>query len=187
MQMYELISWFQLNFPEFKKAMVECEHNFDDTEVNPYHIESDVWSHTMMVCKMAEVYEYDWVVYVAALLHDIAKPKTRKINPKNNHVQFFGHEEISVELSKDILQKMHYESMLNLNELQEVEELIAKHSLLHKEKDPHKLFMMFKDKKEIYIHLIQLSRCDALGRFCEDNRFSDEKYKRLLSYSKNMK
>ena len=70
--------------------------------------------------------------------------------------------------------------------MEEIKELIALHSLLHKDIDQDTLFQQFQYKKSLYIHLVQLNRCDALGRFCADNGFSDERYDRLISYSKNM-
>ncbi len=140
----------------------------------------------MLVCKVAELYEYDNVVLVAALLHDLGKPKARKVNPRNNHVQFFGHEEQSVRFAEEVLTQLLDEGHITHRELVEINELIALHSLLHKEIDPHELFMQFKNKKSLYIHLVQLNRCDALGRFCQDNGFSEEKYQRLIAYSKNM-
>lgn len=184
--MYQLVEWFQLNFPKLHQELLQCNHNYDHQDLNPYHLESDCWSHTMLVCKVAELSGYDKVVQVAALLHDIGKPKARKINPRNNHVQFFGHEEISARMSEPVLQQMLQEGILNTEESLEVLELISKHSLLHKEVDPQDLFHMFEDKKDLYIHLVELNRCDALGRFCADNGFSDERYKRLISYAKNM-
>jgi len=186
MQMYQLVEWFQLNFPKLHKDLLRCDHNFDSQDLNPYHLESDCWSHTMLVCKVAELSGYDKVVQVAALLHDIGKPKARKVNPRNNHVQFFGHEEISARMSDNVLKQMLQEGILNDYECLEVQELILKHSLLHKEVDPQELFNIFEHKKSVYIHLVQLNRCDALGRFCADNGFGDEKYERLISYAKNM-
>ena len=186
MQMHQLVEWFQLNFPKHHQALIQCNHNFDQEDLNPYHLESDCWSHTMLVCKVAELSGYDKVVQVSALLHDIGKPESRKVNPRNDHVQFFGHEEISASMSESVLKQMEEEGIIDEHEVSEVYELIMKHSVLHKLNDPHELFNRFKNKKEFYIHLVQLNRCDALGRFCADNGFSDEKYERLISYSKNM-
>jgi putative nucleotidyltransferase with HDIG domain len=70
----------------------------------------------MMVCKIAELSGYDKVVLVAALLHDIGKPASRKINPRNNHVQFFGHEEFSAEMAEDLLDLMIEESFITKDE-----------------------------------------------------------------------
>ena len=186
MKMYQLIEWFQRNYPRHHKSLKKCNHNFDTKDLNPYHLESDCWSHTMLVCKVAELSEYDKVVLVAALLHDLGKPKARRVNPRNNHVQFFGHEEQSVRLAKEVLIHLLNEKYITHKELVEISELIMLHSLLHKEVSSYDLLMQFKNKKSLYVHLVQLNRCDALGRFCQDNGFDDEKYQRLISYSKDM-
>lgn len=181
-----LIEWFQINYPQLCRDLINCKHNADDMNLNPYHLESDCWSHTMLVCKVAELHKYDKEVLIAALLHDIGKPKARKINPKNNHVQFFGHEELSVELAEEVLCQMQNEKMINRDEGDEIKELIGLHSLLHNDPAPHILFERFKDRKELYMHLVQLNYCDHLGRFCEHNDPTDKKFNRLMSYSKNM-
>lgn len=154
-------------------------HNFDDTELNPFHLESDCWSHTMMVCKIAQIEDYDKVVQIAALLHDIGKPKVRKINPRNNHVQFFGHEVVSAYLSIDILKKMLSEKMINEDDFVEVFLLIALHSSFHKEKNILTLFNRFKNYKNLFIHLVELNKCDNLGRFYTSGGF-EEKEEQLL-------
>ena len=186
MKMYELITWFQKNYAHLQKELIECLHNYDFNDLNPYHLESDCWSHTMLVCKVAELKDYDLEVQVAALLHDIGKPLARKVNPRNNHVQFFGHEEISAKLAVPVLEQMIDENIITSEQKKSIVELIKLHSLLHKDQDPHELFKRFQERKRLYIHLVQLNQCDALGRFCEDNGFNDDKYKRLISYSTNM-
>ena len=143
-------------------------HNFDDAELNPYHLESDCWSHTMMVCKIAELEDFDRVVQIAALLHDIGKPSVRRVNPRNNHVQFFGHEVVSASMSIEILKKMINEKIVTQNEAVEVFLLIALHSLFHQDKNRDNIFEKFKNHKTLFLHLIDLNKCDNLGRFCED-------------------
>ena len=181
-----LIEWFQINYPQLCKDLLNCNHNASDKSLNPYHLESDCWSHTMLVCKVAEIYRYGKEVQISAMLHDIGKPKARKLNPRNNHVQFFGHEELSAELAEEVLSKMQKETIVNSNEVYEIKELIRLHSLLHKEPEPHILFEQFKNNRELYIHLVQLNQCDHLGRFCKESDPTDKKFNRLMSYSKNM-
>ena len=43
----------------------------------------------------------------AALLHDIAKPRTRTV--ENNTVHFFGHEEVGAHMAYDILKRLHFD------------------------------------------------------------------------------
>jgi putative nucleotidyltransferase with HDIG domain len=70
----------------------------------------------MMVCKVAELRGYDRVVQVSALLHDIGKPQSRKINPKNNHVNFWGHEELSAKMAEPLVADLVTREMLSRKE-----------------------------------------------------------------------
>lgn len=177
--MYKLISWFQINYPHLRDALKDSMHNFDDKDLNPYHLESDCWSHTMMVCKIAEIEGYDKVVQIAALLHDIGKPSVRRINPRNNHVQFFGHEIVSAYMSIDIMHQMIKENIVNKDEAVEIILLVALHSTFYKEKNIINLFNIFKNYKTLFTHLIELSKCDHIGRFCENSWYDYDREKTL--------
>lgn len=164
--MVELLHWFQTTYPELKKALLTCHHNFDDKDSNPYHVEGDCWSHTMMVCKIAQLKGYDRVVQVAALLHDIGKPASRKINPENNHVQFFGHEERSSIMAKPIVKDLFQRNFLKtVDEVEEVLELIALHAYLYQESDVDVIYTKFQNRVSFFKHLLELRVCDDLGRF----------------------
>jgi len=172
MSMFQYIEWFQLRFPKLHQDLLECNHNFDKKNLNPYHLESDCWSHTMMVCKIAELSGYDKVVQIAALLHDIGKPASRKINPKNNHIQFFGHELISAGMATDVLDLMIKEGMIAYEEKSIILELIIHHGYLYKHQTFDAMMAHFDNDKTFCRHLVELIRCDSLGRFCTD--ISDE-------------
>ncbi len=43
----------------------------------------------------------------AALLHDIAKPRTRSV--ENGHVHFFGHEDLGALMAREILKRLHFD------------------------------------------------------------------------------
>ena len=171
--MVQLLIWFQTNYPELKGELLKCHHNFDENETNPYHIEGDCWSHTMMVCKIAELKNYDMVVKVAALLHDIGKPQSRKINPKNNHVQFFGHEELSAQMAKPLVSDLMLREILNRKEAVEVLEIIALHGEIYKQ-DIALFEKRFEQRHHVFIHLLELSECDDLGRFSPTMRSFNE-------------
>lgn len=170
--MYQLVEWFQLQFPKLHNDLLQCNHNYDEKNLNPYHLESDCWSHTMMVCKIAEMSGYDKVVQIAALLHDIGKPASRKINPRNNHVQFFGHEGLSAVMAEDILDLMMEEMIINDDEKKVVIKLIVHHTFLYKHPEPGAMMKYFNNDTAFCTQLVRLIRCDSLGRFCTD--LSDE-------------
>ncbi len=158
--MNELIEWFCRNYPDLKKLMQTCEHSEGD--INPYHIEGDCWSHTMLVCKVAEIKGVSKVVQVASLLHDIGKPSSRKVKPSNNHVLFFGHEEQSAKIAKPILDKLAEYGYIKSSDIEYILDLIRYHGLVYKE-SIDELSKRFDQK--FFCHLMQLGECDKLGRF----------------------
>ena len=166
--MVKLLHWFQISYPHLKQALLECHHNFDESDTNPYHVEGDCWSHTMMVCKVAQLRGYDRVVQVAALLHDIGKPQSRNINPQNNYVNFHGHEEVSAKMAEPLVANLVLQEMLTKEEATEVVALIALHAYLYKESDAEKIYEKFKDNLRLFKHLVELGICDDLGRFSEE-------------------
>jgi len=161
--MIQLLNWFQTTYPHLKQDLLESHHNYNSKETNPYHIEGDCWSHTMMVCKIAQLKGYDKVVQVSALLHDIGKPQSRKINPKNNYVNFHGHEALSAKIAKPLLADLVAREMLTQVEADEVIELIALHGEIYKDREG--VEKRLKDKPSWLQHLLELSECDDLGRF----------------------
>lgn len=70
----DLIKWFQLTFPQLVKDMKNADHHYDEENLNPYHLEGDVWTHTNMVFKNSEIFstDNDYVKW-STLLHDIGK------------------------------------------------------------------------------------------------------------------
>ncbi len=64
----------------------------------------DVFEHTMRVVQNSPAtLTSRW----AALLHDIAKPRT--YSNENGQVHFFGHEDIGAIMAKDILRRLHFD------------------------------------------------------------------------------
>jgi len=163
--MQRYISWLQHHYPDICYSMHSCWHNFSSSELNPYHLESDCWSHTMMVCKVAELEKSSRAVKVAALLHDIGKPLCREINPRNNHVRFFGHEGMSAYLSLEILQKMATEGLIEQKEISHIFALVALHAVPYKVDSEQKLIDKFRYTKQLFDDLALLSHCDNLGRY----------------------
>ncbi len=175
--MTELISFFQLEYPDHVAHMKECNHhltNLDDDDVpktvllpgaeyhpsnlNPFHIESDVFTHTMMVCKQAEKAPYE--VRIAALLHDIGKPSTRKVNPKNGRVSFFNHDAVSAFMALEIMNRE--ELGLSKSMKTRIFNMIALHTQVYK-LTPEQLVAM-KDPL-LLMGLIALGKADHAGRF----------------------
>lgn len=172
--MKDLIEWFQLNYPEIKRDMQRCQHNFNDRDINPYHIEGDCWTHTMMVCKIAEIKEYNRAVKLSALLHDIGKPKSRRVNPKNNHVQFFGHEKISAKMAKPIVDNLISQNIISEDKGYRALKLVEFHGILYRS-SIDELYKKFANELDFLKELIELIYCDNMGRFASNiNEFALE-------------
>lgn len=87
--------------PDFKACLAA----FPELELGkgvmqgPYHREGDVWTHTQMVVEsllalpgyQALTRAEQTQVFLAALLHDVAKHRTTVINPETGHIQHPGH------------------------------------------------------------------------------------------------
>lgn len=64
----------------------------------------DVYAHVLRVVERSSPGLHTrW----SALLHDIAKPRTRSV--EDSKVHFFGHEEIGAHMARDILKRLHFD------------------------------------------------------------------------------
>lgn len=173
--MSELIEWFQLNYPYIVHQMRNCNHNrelFDkedycqnadgslnyDLDINPYHQEGDIWTHSMLVCKQAENEPY--LVKLAALLHDIGKPDVRNVNPKNGHVMFTNHDAVSAFKSLEVTKKLG----LSFEDRAQIFNILALHTQIFKQ-EPDQLKKLFIGQQDLADNFIRLGRADNAGRF----------------------
>ncbi len=91
-------------------------------EQDPIHKHKDVLSHTMAVVAKTSS---DLVLRLAALLHDIGKPKTRSIS--NNGVSFHHHDIVGAKMARKRLEAMRYSN----EQIEQVTTLIALHLRFH--------------------------------------------------------
>lgn len=76
---------------------------------------ADVWHHTLQVLANAQNSrtnrsnpdEPDLTLFLAALLHDVGKPKTRSIDEKGD-IRFFSHESVGADIARDLLLRLKY-------------------------------------------------------------------------------
>ncbi len=67
------------------------------------HHTTDVWTHSLAALQTCP--SNDALVKLAALLHDIAKPQTQKID-QSGHISFYNHEVIGARVAKKIGQRL---------------------------------------------------------------------------------
>jgi predicted kinase len=193
--MGELVRWFHTDCPDVVAGMKTCNHALDEYEVNPYHIEGSIWSHTMLVCKQAE--NDPKVLKLAALFHDVGKVDAREVipynqpkpnfngngheesiiyDPKNEgkmKVMFRGHEGISFWKAIDHLNKLVLLGVISKEEMIEVLELVSLHGTLsNRIKDgsefkPEKVVNMFTEHRK-YANFVKMAKNDYNGRFFDD-------------------
>lgn len=66
----------------------------------------DVYEHLLRTCQAAADKGYSTEMRYAALLHDIAKPATRRKGGKNKAYSFYGHEVVGAKMAKSILRRL---------------------------------------------------------------------------------
>jgi poly(A) polymerase len=91
-------------------------------EQDPVHRHKDVWLHTLAVVEQTEP---DEVLRLAALLHDIGKPRTRRIGPEG--VTFHFHEVVGAEAAARRLRALRWPNRV----VDEVSDLIRLHHRFH--------------------------------------------------------
>ena len=73
--------------------------------VQNIHHAYDVWGHAMACLDASPL---DPVIRVAALLHDIGKPKSRAFSDKTQDFTFYDHEQIGAEIAGPILKRLRF-------------------------------------------------------------------------------
>lgn len=189
MTMNDIIKDFIEKEPELYLQMMNSDHHYLEGSVihpNKYHLEGDVWSHTMMVCANADRLNLSDDLKYAALLHDIGKVLSRTVDGEKKRTYFIGHEGVSAYLC------LRYLNTLGLSEERKLNifKLVALHGILYKlQYSPSwekKMIEKFKRSKSFLKELLLLIYCDHMGRFSEKIRYSSlesflAKYENVLN------
>jgi len=114
----------ELNLLE--KIMPEVKNLANCEQGPPYHLEGNVFKHTLMVCANLPKDSNSRLKW-ASIFHDIAKPETRAENIINGKtkVSFLQHDELGAKKIKPILRRLNF----TVKEIKELEWLIANHQL----------------------------------------------------------
>lgn len=70
-----------------------------------YHSKT-VWEHTLDVVRNAAVHG-DLRVTLAALFHDVAKPRTKSVDDEGR-IRFFGHERVGAEMTREAMRRLRF-------------------------------------------------------------------------------
>ena len=137
-------------------------------EIDEHHHHKDVYEHSITVLEQAISHEDrlggpNLVIRLAALLHDIGKPKTRNLI-EGGGVSFHHHEVVGARLSKTRLKALRFDN----ETIDAVETLIVLHLRFHGYGDGEwtdsAVRRYVRDAGELLVHLHVLTRADCTTR-----------------------
>lgn len=140
----------------------------------------DVYEHLLRTMQAAADKGFSTEMRLAALLHDIGKPPTRRIGGKNKHYTFYGHEVVGAKMTKKILARLKYprESAEN------IEKLVRWHMFFS---DPDEITLSAVRRTIVRIgqdqieNLLNLRVCDRIGTGRpKEQPFRFRKYKAMV-------
>ncbi|MGI8756476.1 MAG: CCA tRNA nucleotidyltransferase [Acidimicrobiales bacterium] len=127
-------------------------------EQDPIHRHKDVLAHTIAVVAKTQP---ERIVRLAALLHDVGKPKTRSIGP--NGVSFHHHEVVGARMARDRMQALRYPA----DDVDVVRRLVYLHLRFHTYAmgwTDAAVRRFVRDAGDHLERLIELTRCDVTTR-----------------------
>jgi poly(A) polymerase len=140
-------------------------------EQDPIQRHKDVLAHTIAVVEKAEP---DRILRLAALFHDVGKPKTRSIGPDG--VSFHHHEVVGARMTRDRMRALHYSS----TDIDQVTRLVELHLRFHGYASDvwsdSAVRRYARDAGDLLDRLNQLTRCDCTTR---NQRRADELSRRM--------
>lgn len=150
--------------------VIDDMYGFD--QQNPYHTK-DLFFHTMDVLDKVES---DIILRLCALFHDTGKLYTKTVDD-NNVGHFYGHNNISQEISKEYLKKLKYpNSVINMVSLLAQKHMIAPNTITAK--GIRKLISIF--GKEGIHYLVKLQKADSKSTTIGDNNIFADKVEEVL-------
>ena len=137
-------------------------------EIDEHHHHKDVYEHTLTVVEQAMALEDrlggpNLIMRLAALLHDIGKPKTRQLIPGGG-VSFHHHEVVGARMAKERLRAMKYSNEI----IDDVQQLVFLHLRFHGygggEWTDSAVRRYVRDADHLLGHLHVLTRADCTTR-----------------------
>ena len=160
--------WFLVDTELFDEFMPELRAM--RLEQDPIHRHKDVLAHTIAVVAKTSP---RLIVRLAALLHDIGKPKTRSIGPRG--VSFHHHEVVGARMARDRLRALRFSNEV----VADVQRLVFLHLRFHGYRDDvwsdAAVRRYARDAGPLLEDLNELTRCDCTTR--------NERRARLLAAS----
>jgi tRNA nucleotidyltransferase (CCA-adding enzyme) len=129
-----------------------------DCEQNRYHA-FDVWTHSM-VC--LDGCEGDPPLRIAALLHDLGKPRTRARSEKTGDFTFYGHETVGAEMARVALARLRFSN----EECERITALVQNHLVCYSDEWTDAAVRRFLRRvtRERVVDLYELNRADLVAK-----------------------
>jgi poly(A) polymerase len=127
-------------------------------EQDPIHHHKDVLAHTIAVVAKTRP---ERIVRLAALLHDVGKPKTRSFGAAG--VTFHHHEVVGARMARDRMQALKYSN----DDVDRVRRLVYLHLRFHTYRlgwTDSAVRRFVRDAGDLLDELIELTRCDCTTR-----------------------
>jgi poly(A) polymerase len=137
-------------------------------EIDEHHHHKDVYEHTLTVLEQAIALEErlggpNLILRLAALLHDIGKPKTKALI-SGGGVSFHHHEVVGSRMTKERLRALHFDN----HTIKDVAKLVFLHLRFHGygsgEWTDSAVRRYVRDAEELLVHLHLLTRADCTTR-----------------------
>jgi tRNA nucleotidyltransferase (CCA-adding enzyme) len=162
-----------INSPKPMKALVmarslnilcfiapELEHGIgvDQNQAHSF----DVFEHNMRALQHAADKDWPFSVRLAALFHDVGKPKARRRSEEKNDWTFHGHEVVGARMTKKALENLHFSNDV----IEKAEKMVRWHMFFS---DPDKVTLSAVRRiivnvgKENIQELVNLRICDRIG------------------------
>jgi poly(A) polymerase len=129
-----------------------------ELEQDPIHRHKDVLAHTIAVVENTST---DKIVRLAALFHDIAKPRTRRIG--SHGVSFHHHDVVGARMTRDRMRTLTYPNQ----EIDDVSKLVELHLRFHTYQSgwtDSAVRRYVRDAGHLLDRLNELTRCDCTTR-----------------------
>ena len=137
-------------------------------EIDEHHHHKDVYEHSLTVLEQAIALEArlggaNLTLRLAALLHDIGKPKTKALLPDGG-VSFHHHEVVGARMCKERMKKLRFDNHI----INDVSQLVSLHLRFHgygnREWTDSAVRRYVRDAGELLTHLHLLTRADCTTR-----------------------
>jgi tRNA nucleotidyltransferase (CCA-adding enzyme) len=121
-----------------------------------------VWEHNLRALQNAADQKWPFHVRLAAMFHDVGKPKTKRFDKQQNEYTFYGHEVVGARMVKKFMERLKFPK----KEIKTVEKLVRHHMFFS---DPDKITLsavrrMVKNVGPEHIwDLMNVRRADRIG------------------------